>query len=186
MDNTDESTPHVAAVHLSEGYEFSKRAVESVELIAGLGVVGDVHSGARVKHRSRVAADPTQPNLRQVHLMATELFDQLAAEGYTVAPGDLGENLTTTGIDLVSLGTGSVLRIGSDVLLGVTGLRNPCGQIEGFQTGLLKRVVYRNAAGETVRMAGIMAVVLNGGTISPGDAISISAAPGEPIPLRRV
>ena len=127
------SEPSVISVHRSEGHSFSKAAVDEIVLVAGLGVTGDAHSGARVRHRSRVRADPSQPNLRQVHLMHAELHDELKSLGYSVAPGDLGENVTTRGVDLLSLSTGTVLKLGHDALVAVTGLRNPCDQIEGFQ-----------------------------------------------------
>lgn len=176
----------VAAVHRSDGHRFSKQPVPGVELVAGIGVVGDVHAGARVKHRSRVAADPTQPNLRQVHLIQRELFDQVAAQGFSVQPGDLGENITTTDIDLLGLPVGSMLRLGDDALVALTGLRNPCGQIEGFQTGLLGAVLERTEAGETIRRAGVMAVVVRGGMVQPGDAIAVALPPEPHHRLERV
>lgn len=171
--------PRVVAVHRSDSHTFSKQSVDSVELLAGLGVAGDAHAGARVKHRSRVEADPTQPNLRQVHLMHSELFDYLAGEDYTVTAGDLGENVTTEGLDLLGLPTGTTLAIGPDALLTLTGLRNPCGQMNGFADGLLKKMVYRDESGETVRLGGVMSVVVRGGTIRPGDSIRV-ALPPEP------
>jgi MOSC domain-containing protein YiiM len=176
----------VVAVHRSDGHRFSKQRVERVELIAGVGVAGDAHAGPLVQHRSRVAADPTQPNLRQVHLVANELFDVLAAAGHRVAPGDLGENVTTSGLDLHRLAVGSVLRLGGTALVAVTGLRNPCAQIEAFQRGLLKLVVHRDEAGALIRRAGIMGVVVLGGTVDVGDPIDLSDPPGPRRPLERV
>lgn len=176
----------VVALQRSALHRFSKDAAEHVTLIAGVGVEGDAHAGPLVQHRSRVAADPTQPNLRQVHLIASELFPILAAAGHTVAAGDLGENITTEGLDVHSLATGSVLRIGDDALVAVTGLRNPCVQIERFQPGLLGRVAYRTEHGEFVRRAGVMGVVVRGGRVAVGDAIGVAAPPGPPRPLERV
>ena len=170
----------VTAVSSSGDYAFTKPNRESVTLIAGLGVQGDVHAGVTVKHRSRLAKDPTQPNLRQVHLIHEELFAEVAAAGFTVTPGDLGENITTRGLDLLGL------PIGDEAVLEVTGLRNPCPQIDTFQGGLLKQVVGRDAAGNVVLKAGIMSVVAIGGTVRPGDAITAVVSDGPHRPLRRV
>ncbi|MGB0111590.1 MAG: MOSC domain-containing protein [Ilumatobacteraceae bacterium] len=177
---------HVDAVHRGGEHSFSKHPQPSIELVAGLGVVGDAHAGARVQHRSRVAADPTQPNLRQVHLLHAELIDEVAGTGHLVAPGDLGENITTRGVDLLGLSVGTVLRIGEDVLLAITGLRNPCGQIDRFQPGLLDQVRHRDPDLGTVRRAGVMSVVVHGGRVRPGDPILIGPPPGPPTPLRPV
>ncbi len=176
----------VIALHRSERHDFSKQTVDEIELVAGVGVAGDVHAGPRVQHRSRVAADPGQPNLRQVHLIASEVLDALAEAGFAVAPGDLGENVTTRGIDLHALGVGSILRIGQQALVAVTGLRNPCTQIDAFRSGLLKHVSYRDDAGELVRRAGIMGVVVLGGVVRGGDGIEIGRPPGPHRPLDRV
>src|SRR3954465_7205052 len=153
----------VAAVSSKGEYSFTKPNRDSIMLLAGLGVEGDVHAGVTVKHRSRVAKDPTQPNLRQVHLIHEELFAEVSEKGFTVAPGDLGENITTRGIDLLGLPAGTLLRIGDDAVVEVTGLRNPCAQIDAFQHGLLKQVLTRDASGGVVRKAGIMGVVRQGG-----------------------
>jgi len=163
----------VASVWASTTHSFSKFACAELRLIEGQGVSGDAHCGVTVKHRSRVAVDPTQPNLRQVHLIPGELFDELAARGFGVQPGQLGENLTTRGIDLLALPRHAELHIGADVVLRVTGLRNPCPQIETFETGLLKAVVGRDADGGIVRKAGVMSIVLAGGLVKPGDAITV-------------
>lgn len=176
----------VAAVHLAPDHGFSKRTAPEIEVVAGLGVEGDAHQGARVRHRSRVAADPTQPNLRQVHLIHAELFDDVADQGFEVGPGDLGENVTTRGLDLLALPVGSMLAVGPDVLLAVTGLRNPCRQIDAFQPGLLGAVVDRNADGSLRRLAGVMAVAVRGGTIRPDDPILVARPPGRHHPLDRV
>lgn len=176
----------IVALHRSARHDFSKQSVEQVELIAGVGVSGDAHAGPLVQHRSRVAADPDQPNLRQVHLIASELFDVVAAAGHRVAPGELGENITTQGLELHDLAVGSVIRLGEAALVAVTGLRNPCSQIEAFRPGLLKQVSYRKDGGELVRRAGIMGVVVLGGTVRVGDAIEAQSPPGPPRPLQRV
>ncbi|MFH9263135.1 MOSC domain-containing protein [Streptomyces sp. NPDC017546] len=176
----------VTTVSSSGGHTFGKVNRDSVTLLAGLGVEGDAHAGERVKHRSRVAQDPTQPNLRQVHLIHEELFTELAEAGFTVAPGELGENLTTRGIDLLALPTGTRLRIGDAAVVEVTGLRNPCLQIEAFQEGLLKQVVGRDATGAVVRKAGVMSVVRRGGVVRPGDTIAAELPGGPHRPLERV
>ncbi|MEU9104118.1 MOSC domain-containing protein [Streptomyces xanthophaeus] len=180
------STAQVAAVSSNGVYSFTKPTRESITLLAGLGVEGDVHAGVTVKHRSRVAQDPTQPNLRQVHLIHRELFEEVAEAGFSVEPGQLGENVTTEGIDLLGLPTGTLLRFGEEALVEVTGLRNPCLQIDAFRHGLLKQVVSRGEAGELVRKAGIMGVVREGGTIRPGDPITVTLPPAPHVPLERV
>ncbi|MFD3327933.1 MOSC domain-containing protein [Streptomyces sp. NPDC058701] len=175
----------VTAVSSNCEYTFTKPNRDSITLLAGLGVEGDVHAGVTVKHRSRVAQDPNQPNLRQVHLIHEELFAEVRAEGFTVVPGDLGENITTSGIDLLGLPVGTLLRIG-DAVLEVTGLRNPCLQIDHFQDGLLKQVVGRDEAGNIVRKAGIMSIVKEGGAVRPGDTIDVELPSGPHRPLERV
>lgn len=176
----------VTAVSRNSEYSFTKPNRESITLLAGLGVEGDVHAGVTVKHRSRVAQDPTQPNLRQVHLMHEELFAEVGEEGFRVAPGELGENITTRGIDLLGLPAGTLLRIGADAVLEVTGLRNPCLQIDAFQNGLLKQVVGRDEAGNIVRKAGIMSIVKAGGVVRPGDPITAELPSGPHRPLEQV
>ena len=177
----------MASVHRSAERRFGKEPVPEIQLVAGLGVAGDVHSDARVQHRSRVRADPSQPNLRQVHLLSQELLAALADEGFPgVAPGALGENLTTRGLELRSLPTGSVLRLGATALIALTGLRNPCAQLDAFRPGLLRALTPRDALGELVRRAGVMGVVVAGGRDRPGDVIEVSLPPGPPLPLQRV
>ncbi|MEV5614119.1 MOSC domain-containing protein [Streptomyces sp. NPDC052225] len=182
----------VAAVSSNGVYSFTKPNRDSITLLAGLGVEGDVHAGVTVKHRSRVAQDPTQPNLRQVHLIHEELFDEVAADGHRVRPGELGENVTTRGIDLLALPTGTLLRFGDHedggcAVVEVTGLRNPCLQIDAFQDGLLKRVVGRDPeTGAIVRKAGIMGVVRQGGPVRPGDAVHVELPALPHTPLDRV
>ncbi|TPQ18447.1 MOSC domain-containing protein [Streptomyces sporangiiformans] len=176
----------MTAVSSNGVYSFSKPNRDSITLLAGLGVEGDVHAGVTVKHRSRMAQDPTQPNLRQVHLIHEELFAEVGGAGFQVAPGELGENITTRGIDLLGLPVGTLLRIGDGAVVEVTGLRNPCLQIDNFQDGLLKQVVGRDEAGALVRKAGIMGVVKEGGVVRPGDVIDVKL-PDEPHrPLDRV
>ncbi|MFJ9717479.1 MOSC domain-containing protein [Streptomyces sp. NPDC101213] len=175
----------VTAVSSNGAYAFTKPNRDSITLLAGLGVEGDVHAGVTVKHRSRVAQDPTQPNLRQVHLLHEELFAEVGAAGFTVTPGDLGENITTRGLDLLGLPVGTLLRIG-EAVLEVTGLRNPCRQIDGFEEGLLKQVVGRDETGAVVRRAGIMSVVREGGVVRPGDVITAELPTGPHRPLDRV
>lgn len=176
----------IVALHVSPAHDFSKDRVDEVELVAGVGVYGDAHAGPLVRHRSRVAANPDQPNLRQAHLIGSELFAALANAGHDVLPGDLGENVTTLGIELHDLPVGSVLRLGETALIAITGLRNPCKQIEAFQPGLLKCVSYRDADGEWIRQAGVMGVVVLGGTVRIGDAIEMRLPPGPPRQLERV
>ena len=176
----------VDAVHTSDSHTFSKQQRPAIELIAGCGVAGDAHQGATVRHRSRVAADPTQPNLRQVHLIHRELLDDVGAKGFEVAPGQLGENITTRGIDLLALPVGSVLRVGETALLAITGLRNPCGQIEGFSAGLLSELRPRREDGTVDRLGGVMAVVVLGGSVAPGDPIEVALPPAPHRPLERV
>ncbi|SDN33774.1 MOSC domain-containing protein [Allokutzneria albata] len=169
----------VTAVSRNATYSFSKPNHESITLIAGLGVEGDVHMGETVKHRSRMARDPDQPNLRQVHLMHSELHAELAGAGYTVGPGDLGENITTSGVDLLGLPTGTLLHLGANAVVRVTGLRNPCVQIDRFQKGVLPAVLDRDEHGDVVRKAGIMGVVVTGGEVRPGDEIRVEL-PAQP------
>ncbi|REJ05141.1 MOSC domain-containing protein [Microbacterium bovistercoris] len=178
-------TPTVVAVHSSTSHSFSKPTRESITLLEGLGVEGDAHCGATVQHRSRVAADPSQPNVRQVHLMHAELFDALREKGHAVDPGDLGENITTRGVDLLALPVGARLRFG-DAVVTITGLRNPCQQINDFQSGLLKQVVGTDGEGNVVRLAGVMGIVSRGGEVAPGDAIGIELPPTPHFPLTRV
>ncbi len=176
----------VVAVSRSGSHTFSKPNEGSIRLVAGLGVEGDAHAGETVKHRSRVARDPSQPNLRQVHLIHAELFDELAAKGFAVAPGALGENVTTSGVDLLALPRGTQLRIGDEAVVEVTGLRNPCAQIDGLQQGLMAAVLDRDEQGNLVRKAGIMGIVVSGGEVRAGDAIRVELPAGERVPLEPV
>lgn len=176
----------VIAVSSSPTHTFGKDNRESIRLLAGLGVEGDAHSGETVKHRSRVAKDPTQPNLRQVHLIHAELFDELREKGFSVSPGQLGENIATRGIALLDLPTGTHLHIGETAVIGITGLRNPCAQIDCFQSGLLAAVLDRDEQGNLIRKAGVMAIVLTSGDARPGDPIRVKYPPPPHKPLERV
>lgn len=176
----------VVSVSLSEKHTFSKRILEEITLLEGLGVKGDAHMGKTVKHRSRVAADPTQPNLRQVHLIHSELHEELKLKGFEVLPGQLGENITTHGIQLLQLPRGTRLHIGKSAVIEITGLRNPCKQLDDFQPGLMAAVLDRDKQGQLIRKAGIMGIVIAGGTVYPGDTIR-AHLPDEPhLPLERV
>ena len=170
-------TGRVLAVSARRGHHFSKTNALEIRLIAGLGVDGDAHAGTTVKHRSRVAKDPNQPNLRQVHLIHAELFEELRAGGFAVSPGDLGENVTTAGIDLLALPVGARLHLGDQAVVEVTGLRNPCVQIDRFQPGLMAAVLDRAADGSLIRKAGVMGVVRSGGDVRPGDPVAIELPP---------
>ena len=167
----------VVAVCAAPGHAMKKSRLDRVRLVAGLGVDGDAHCGATVKHRSRVARDPSQPNLRQVHLIHAELFAELRDKGFEIEPGAMGENVTTAGIDLLALPTGTRLRLGAMALVEVTGLRNPCAQLDELARGLMAATLDRASDGQLVRKAGIMGVVLEGGVLGPGDRIEIELPP---------
>lgn len=166
----------VVGVACAPRHGFSKPVVRDIELLAGVGVAGDAHAGTTVKHRSRVARDPSQPNLRQVHLIQAELLDELEARGFKVAPGDLGENITTRGVDLLALATDTQLHLGASAVVRITGLRNPCVQLDRFQPGLMAAVLARDAAGRRVRKAGVMGVVVAAGSVAAGDPVRIEPA----------
>jgi MOSC domain-containing protein YiiM len=169
----------VTAVSAGPTHAMAKPTRDAITLLPGLGVAGDAHAGATVRHRSRVARDPGQPNLRQVHLIHAELHDELRAAGFDVAPGQMGENVTTRGLDLLALPAGTRLQLGAAAVVEVTGLRNPCVQLDGIRPGLMAATLARDAAGRLVRKAGVMAVVVAGGAVRPGDAIAV-ALPGPP------
>lgn len=174
------------AVSRDPDHRFSKPVVDEITLVAGWGIEGDTHAGVTVQHRSRVARDPNQPNLRQVHLIHAELFDEVAASGYRVEAGQLGENVTTRGVDLLALPADALLRLGEEAVVRVTGLRNPCQQINGFEPGLLREVLGRSEDGAVERKGGVMAVVVAGGTVRAGDEIRIELPAGEAVPLQPV
>ena len=176
----------VTAVSCSAAHEFSKRNVSSIELVAGLGVRGDSHSGTLVQHLVRVREDPSRPNLRQVHLIHEELFEELCAAGYSLKPGDIGDNVTTRGLALLDLPSATRLHLGAEAVVQVTGLRNPCRQIDGFRPGLMAALLGRDAEGNLRRKSGIMAVVLAGGAVRAGDPIKVELPPGPYQPLKPV
>ena len=173
----------VVAVSCSGSHTMSKPARETIKLLAGLGVEGDAHLGKTVKHRSRVARDPSVPNLRQVHLIHAELHDELRAAGFEMAPGEMGENVTTSGIDLLGLPSGTRLHLGDAAIIEVTGLRNPCHQLDKLRQGLMAATLDRDAKGNLIRKAGVMAVVIDSGVVRAGDGIGVElpAAPHQPL-----
>jgi MOSC domain-containing protein YiiM len=163
----------VIAVSRSASHALVKPTAESIRLVAGLGVEGDAHLGERVRHRSRVRRDPTEPNRRQVHVIHGELHDELRAAGFDVQAGQMGENVTTRGVDLLALPTGTRLRLGGSAVIEITGTRNPCKQLDGIQPGLMAATLDRDADGTLIRKAGVMGVVLEGGEVRPGDAVAL-------------
>lgn len=167
----------VTAVSRSAEHSLVKPGREAIRLLQGLGVEGDAHLGETVKHRSRVARDPTAPNLRQVHLIHAELHDELRTAGFTVSAGQMGENITTRGVDLLGLPTGTRLQLGEAAVVEVTGLRNPCAQLDRLQPGLMAAVLGRDEQGNLIRKAGVMGIVLNGGEVRPGDPIRVELPP---------
>jgi MOSC domain-containing protein YiiM len=176
----------VTAVSAAPEHGFTKRTAARIRLLTGLGVEGDAHLGGTVQHRSRVAREPTAPNLRQVHLLHSELHDELGARGFAVSAGDLGENITTRGLDLLGLPAGARLRLGAEAVVEITGVRNPCVQLDRFQPGLMAAVLDRDEDGRLVRKAGVMGTVLAGGDVRPGDAIAVELPPPPHRPLDRV
>jgi MOSC domain-containing protein YiiM len=173
----------VTAVSRSALHSVSKPGRGAITLLAGLGVEGDAHLGETVKHRSRVRRDPTAPNLRQVHLVHAELHEELRAAGFDVEPGQMGENVTTRGIDLLALPTGTRLRLGEHAVIELTGLRNPCVQLDGIQPGLMQATLGRDGDGNLVRKAGVMSVVVQGGQVRRGDRIEAELPPEPRRPL---
>ena len=182
-------SPHpgqVVAVARDDAHRFSKPTRASITLIAGHGVEGDSHAGATVQHLSRVKRDPTTPNLRQVHLIHAELFTQMAGRGHRIDSGGMGENIATSGVDLLALSRGTRLAIGDEAVVEITGLRNPCAQINGLSEGLMKELVFVDDDGATVRLAGVMSIVLTGGEVRPGDSIRVIPPAGAHEPLQAV
>ena len=173
----------VAAVHASGRHTMGKPTQLVIRLVAGLGVEGDAHAGTTVRHRSRVARDPSQPNLRQVHLIGAELHEELVGRGFDVGAGEMGENVTTRGVDLLGLPQGARLRLGAAAVVEITGLRNPCRQLEGVRPGLMAAVLDRDADGALIRRAGVMGVVLEGGDVAAGDPIVVELPAGPRRPL---
>ena len=179
-------TGTVVAVSRSPRHRFSKTVEDAVLLVEGHGVEGDAHAGATVQHRSRKRWRPDLPNLRQVHLLHVELLDDLRARGFDLSAGDVGENVLTCGVDLLALPRGARVRLGADAVVEVTGLRNPCVQMDRFAEGLMQAVLRRREDGTLERLAGVMGVVLAGGTVRPGDAVCVELPEGEQLPLAAV
>ncbi len=179
-------TGRVAAVSRSATHSLSKGNQDAIELLEGLGVAGDAHAGTTVKHRSRVARDPHQPNLRQVHLIHAELHEELRGAGFDIAAGQMGENITTRGIDLLGLPAGARLRLGAAAIVAITGLRNPCAQLDRLQPGLMAAVLDRDERGGLIRKAGVMATVVAGGPVRPGDPVTVELPPAPHRPLAPV
>ena len=179
------SGARVVAVCRRPTHRVSKDPVEAIRLLEGLGVEGDAHAGETVQHRSRKRWNPGLPNLRQVHLLAAELLSELRAAGFEAAPGLLGENVTTEGIDLLGLPVGARLALGDAAVVEVTGLRNPCVQLDRFQPGLMEAVLDRDEDGGLIRRSGVMAIVVTGGDVLPGDPITIEL-PAEHVALKPV
>jgi len=176
----------ILSVNRDSEHRFSKPAATEITLIAGLGIEGDAHAGATVRHLHRLKTDAAAPNLRQVHLIHSELFEELESDGFGVSAGDLGENVTTSGIDLLALPRGTRLHLGDEAVVEVTGLRNPCSQINRFEPGLMKAVIGKADDGAIVRKSGIMSVVTVGGVVRPGDAIRVELPAGDQVPLEVV
>ena len=183
---TSPNDQRIIAVSKSGRHTFSKQNAGSIRLVAGLGVEGDAHMGEKVKHRSHVKKNPDRPNLRQVHLIHNELFDEFAAAGFSVLPGEMGENITTQGIDLLGLPTGTKLHLGGSAVVQITGVRNPCSQIDDFQQGLMAACLDRDQDGNLVRKSGVMGIVLAGGEVRAGDEIRVELPAGPYTPLEKV
>ncbi len=176
----------VKSVSKSEAHTFSKFNCDRIVLLKGLGVEGDAHMGEKVKHRSRVTKDPSQPNLRQVHLIHSELFDELNEKGFNIKDGEIGENITTAGIELLSLPKDTLLSIGDTVIIMITGLRNPCKQLNSIKDGLMMAVLDKDEAGNLIRKAGVMGIVLQGGEVKTGHKITVELPLKPYIKLERV
>ncbi|MBV8682995.1 MAG: MOSC domain-containing protein [Caulobacteraceae bacterium] len=176
----------VVAVARSGEHRFSKDVVDEIRLIVGVGVEGDCHGGASIQHLSRIARDPTQPNLRQVHLIHEELFEELRTKGFDIQPGAIGENVTTRGVDLLGLPEATRLRLGETAVVEVTGVRNPCVQLDRYREGLMQAVLERRPDGTLLRKSGVMAIVLESGVVRAGDAVRIELPTGDPHPLRPI
>ncbi len=173
----------VTSVSSAPNYDFSKPRRASIRLVEGIGVDGDVHSGPTVKHQWNMEREPDAPNLRQVHLLPEELLDELNAGGFELMPGDIGENVTTRGVDLIRLPLGTRLRLGESAVVEVTGLRDPCSKLDKLRPGLMKATLERDSGGKLIRKAGVMSVVLTGGELRAGDAIGVELPSGEHVGL---
>jgi MOSC domain-containing protein YiiM len=180
---SEQQTGSVVAVSRDDKHRFSKPVVSSITLLTGYGIEGDTHAGATTQHRYLIRTDPTRANLTQVHLVASELFTELAADGFDVSPGQLGENIATSGVDLLALPVGTRLHLGSDAVVEVTGMREPCSMIDKFQAGLKSVLKTKDATGQVTRRAGIMGIVVADGTVAPGDALTVALPAGPHRPL---
>ncbi|MBA3709593.1 MAG: MOSC domain-containing protein [Planctomycetes bacterium] len=178
MTSDERPVGRVLSVNRGGSHSFSKTPVWGIRLLAGIGVEGDVHAGPTVTHRSRVARDPQQPNLRQVHLLHSELFTELTPAGFALGAGDIGENITTSGIDLLALPSGTRLHVGATAVIVITGLRTPCVQLDRFKPGLMKAMIGRDACGAVIRKSGVMGIVAAGGDVAAGDPISVELPSG--------
>ncbi len=179
-------TATIVSTSKASAHHFSKQLHPEIRLIEGLGVEGDAHAGVTVQHLSRIAKNPSQPNLRQVHLIHAELHDELNAAGFDIHPGDMGENVLTRGLDLLALPQRTLLHVGAEAVVEITGLRNPCAQLERFRPGLLKACLGRTSDGQLIRKAGVMAIVLRGGLVRPGNALRVERPPEPHLPLEPV
>jgi MOSC domain-containing protein YiiM len=172
-------TGQVVSVSRSPVHGFSKEVLPEIRILAGFGVEGDAHAGGKVQHLYRVRRNPNAPNLCQVHLLQAELFDELRAQGLEVAPGQMGENITTRNLELLTLPVGTRIHLGPQAIVEVTGLRDPCNQLNTLHPGLMKACIARDHNGTLIRKAGIMAIALQSGVVQPGDPISIEVPQGE-------
>ncbi len=169
----------IIALSKSPFHTFTKTPEHSVRLLEGLGVDGDTHSGKTDQHRSHAARNPNAPNLRQVHLIHSELHDELREKGFKVGPGQMGENITTRGVDLLSLPAGTRLHLGKHAIVELTGLRNPCKQLNTIQDKLMQATIEKKADGTILRKSGVMSIVIAGGDVFLNDAIRVEL-PAEP------
>ena len=176
----------VVAVSLNPKHTFSKLPQLSIHLLAGLGVEGDAHCGSTVRHRYLVRRNPAAPNRTQVHLLEAEFLEALATDAPNFPafhPGDFGENILTRSIRLISLPLGTRLHLGPTAIVELTGLRSPCKQMNTLRPGLMKASF---VPGTRRHRAGVMAVVLEAGTLSAADTIHVELPPEPHIALRPV
>lgn len=186
MKGEDQIAGTVLAVNRSAKHTLQKPSEPEVMLLAGLGIEGDAHMGVTVKHRSRVARDPTKPNLRQVHFIHAELHEEIAAKGFKVLPGQMGENITTSGIEVLKLPKGTLMQLGDAAVVEITGLRSPCKQLNSIQAGLMEAVLDRDDEGNLIRKSGVFGIVIEGGIVRQGDRIVCTLPSGEQLPLEPV
>jgi len=183
MNEPNQAKASVLAVARDAGHNFSKPVCDSINVVTGLGVEGDAHYGKLIQHLYRIKKEPNDPNLRQIHLIHRELHEELRAKGFDIAPGDMGENVTTQGIDLLGLPRGTVLKFGEEAAVEITGLRNPCYQLNDFREGLMKACLDKAEDGSVIFKSGIMGIILKDGTIKTGDQIRVELPDGPHTPL---